>query len=162
MEIYLGSDHAGLNLKKVLKDYLTEKFQGQEDFKVLDLGVFTNDATDYPDISREVCEKVVENQDSFGVLICGTGVGMSISANRHKGIRAVLANNEETARLARSHNNANVLCLGSSFTADEMAKAILGTFVDTEFDSEERHVRRIGKIEKQSKDSRGTPDEGRC
>jgi len=147
MQIYLGSDHAGFNLKKVIKDYLNAKFEGSEDNKALDLGVFTNDATDYPDIAREVCEKVVENKGSIGILICGSGVGMSISANRVNGIRAVLANNVEIAQLARAHNDANVLCLGGRMTTDEMAKAIVDAFLNTKFEAEENNVRRLEKIE---------------
>lgn len=162
MQLFLGSDHAGFNLKKILKDYLVEKYKNDEDSKVLDLGVFTNDATDYPDIAREVCEKVIENPESVGILICGSGVGMSISANRHPGIRAVLANNELTAKMSRAHNNANVLCMGERFTGADLAKSIVDAFLSSKFDGEERHARRIDKIETAAKDNRGTPDEGRC
>ena len=163
MQIYLGSDHAGVNLKREIKLYLDEKFKGQDKSSVLDLGVFTNDATDYPDIAREVCEKVLENEGSLGILICGSGVGMSISANRMVGIRAVLANNELTAKLARLHNNANVLCMGERFTGRDLAMAIVDTFLDTQFAAEDRHIRRIGKIDAgMSKDGRTTPEEGKC
>ncbi len=147
MQLYLGSDHAGINLKRELKDYLEQKFQGKDDYSVLDLGVFTNDSTDYPDIAREVCEKVLETQGAMGILICGSGVGMSITANRRDGIRAVLANNEVTARLGRAHNNVNVLCLGERLTGQDLAKSIVDAFLETKFDAEERHVRRIGKID---------------
>lgn len=163
MQIYLGSDHAGLNLKKEIKLYLDGKFNGVEGSSALDLGVFTNDATDYPDIAREVCEKVLENEGALGILICGSGVGMSISANRVNGIRAVLANNELTAKMAREHNNVNVLCMGERFTGKDLAMAIVDTFLSTKFDTEERHVRRIGKIDTaMSKDGRTTPEEGKC
>ena len=163
MNIYLGSDHAGVNLKKEIKAYLDEKFKGKEDHLILDLGVFTNDATDYPDIAREVCEKVVENQGAMGILICGSGIGMSISANRVHGIRAVLANNELTARMARQHNNANVLCLGERFTGKDLAISIVETFLSQSFDAEERHLRRVNKIDQMNKkDGRTTPDEGTC
>lgn len=163
MQVYLGSDHAGFNLKKQVKDYLAEKFNGKDGYSVLDLGVFTNDATDYPDIAREVCEKVVENNSAMGILICGSGVGMSISANRLKGIRAVLANNEMTAQLSREHNNANVLCMGERMTAFDVAKGIVNTFLETKFDAEERHVRRIGKIETVGdKNAQVGHEEGRC
>lgn len=163
MEIYLGSDHAGVNLKKEIKTYLDEKFKGQENSSVLDLGVFTNDATDYPDIAREVCEKVLENEGAIGILICGSGIGMSISANRMVGIRAVLANNELTAKMARAHNNANVLCMGERMTGKDLAIAIVETFMATEFDTAERHLRRVNKIESvMSKDGRTTPEEGTC
>lgn len=147
MQIFLGSDHAGVELKRELKDYLTEKFKGKEENFVLDLGVFTNDSTDYPDIAREVCEKVLENKGALGLLICGSGVGMSIAANKRDGIRAVLANNELTARMARQHNDANVLCMGERFTGKELAKSIVDAFLEASFDAEERHVRRVSKIE---------------
>jgi ribose 5-phosphate isomerase B len=163
MQVYLGSDHAGFNLKKQIKAYLVEKFNGKDGFSVLDLGVFTNDATDYPDIAREVCEKVVENKVAMGILICGSGVGMSISANRLKGIRAVLANNEMTAQMSRAHNDVNVLCMGERMTPFDAAKGIVDTFLETKFDAEERHVRRIGKIETVgSKDAKIRDEEGRC
>lgn len=163
MQIYLGSDHAGVNLKKDIKTYLDEKYKGQDKYSVLDLGVFTNDATDYPDIAREVCEKVLENEGALGILICGSGVGMSISANRMVGIRAVLANNELTAKLARLHNNVNVLCMGERFTGKDLAMAIVDTFLETQFAAEERHVRRVEKIETvMSRDGRTAPEEGKC
>lgn len=163
MNIYLGSDHAGVNLKKEIKTYLDEKFKGQEDHLILDLGVFTNDATDYPDIAREVCEKVVENQSAVGILICGSGIGMSISANRVQGIRAVLANNELTAKMARQHNNANVLCLGERFTGKDLAISLVETFLSQSFDGEERHLRRVDKMDHMTKkDARTAPDQGTC
>ena len=147
MKIYLGSDHAGVNLKKVIKGYLEDKFKGQEEYSSLDLGVFTNDATDYPDIAREVCEKVLENEGALGILICGSGVGMSISANRMQGIRAVLADNELTAKMSRSHNDTNVLCMGERFVGVDLAKSIVDAFLATEFEADERHVRRIEKMD---------------
>ncbi len=163
MRIYLGSDHAGFNLKKEVKAYLDQKYQGQDGFSVLDLGVFTDDATDYPDIAREVCEKVLENDGALGILVCGSGIGMSIAANRMSGIRAVLANNEATAELSRQHNNANVLCMGERFTAKDLAMAIVEIFIRTQFTAEERHVRRIGKIDTvMSQDGRCGAEEGQC
>lgn len=163
MQVYLGSDHAGFELKKQIKEYLAEKFKGKEDDKVLDLGVFSLDATDYPDIAREVSEKVLENKGARGILICGSGIGMSISANRMKGIRAVLANNELTAKMARAHNDANILCLGERFTGKDMAFAIVDAFLNTSFDADTRHVRRVGKIDNvNTKDARSTQDEGKC
>lgn len=162
MQIYLGSDHAGVNLKRALKIYLDEKFKGNEEYSALDLGVFTNDASDYPDIAREVCEKVLEYDGSVGILICGSGVGMSITANRISGIRAVLANNEITARLARAHNKANVLCLGERFTGVELAKSIVDAFLSTKFDEEERHLRRVNKIDTLIKDGKIVGSTSKC
>ena len=148
MQVFLGSDHAGVNLKREIKLYLEQKLQGGEDNFLLDLGVFTNDSTDYPDIAREVSEKVLEHKDALGILICGSGIGMSIVANKQNGIRAVLANNELTAKIGRLHNNANVLCMGERFTGKDLAIAIVDAFLEANFDAEERHVRRVDKIEK--------------
>ncbi len=162
MQIYLGSDHAGFNLKKQIKEHLANQYKGQEGYSILDLGVFTNDATDYPDIAREVCEKVVENEGAMGILICGSGIGMSIAANRLKGIRAVLANNEETAKLARAHNNANVLCMGERLTPYDLAQKITNAFLEGKFDAEERHIRRVGKLETLNKNTNPVHEAGHC
>ncbi len=148
MRLYIGSDHAGFQLKNEIKDYLEEKNAGKEDFSILDLGVFTNDSADYPDIAREVCEKVRENDGSLGILICGSGVGMSIAANKMSDIRAVLAANEITARLSKMHNNANVLCLGGRLTGRDLGRAIVDAFLETKFTNEERHARRVEKVSK--------------
>ncbi len=141
--IYIGSDHAGYEMKEMLKKYMVEKT-----VKFVDLGTFSNDSTDYPDIAREVCEKVIEEKNAFGVLICGTGVGMMMTANRRPGIRAVSCTHELMAKMARLHNDANVLCLGSRLIGSDLAKHIFDVFMDTEFVADERHVRRIEKIEK--------------
>ncbi len=148
MRLYIGSDHAGFQLKNQLKEALVgKKLVNGEEISALDLGVFNNDPTDYPDIAREVGEKVRENGGAMGLLICGSGVGMCMAANKMKDIRAVLANNEITAKLARQHNNANVLCLGERLTGKDLALDILDTFLNTTFDAEERHQRRVEKIE---------------
>ena len=141
--IYIGSDHAGFDLKALLKKHLEER----ADLKVLDLGCFSTESVDYPDISREVCEKVVDSKNSLGILICGTGIGMMMSANKRTGIRAAVCTHELMAKMARLHNDANVLCLGSRITGSDLAKTITDVFVDTQFEGEERHVRRIGKME---------------
>jgi ribose 5-phosphate isomerase B len=147
MKIYLGSDHGGFNLKNQIKDYLQKKFGENGRDSVLDLGVFTNDSSDYPDMAREVSEKVLENPDSLGILCCGSGVGMCITANRRKGIRAVLAFDEVIAKMSREHNNANVLCLGERYIKTEQAFKVVDAFLDSKFSVEERHVRRVNKIE---------------
>lgn len=148
--IYLGSDHAGYDLKNVLKDFL------QQELKVefLDLGVFSTDSMDYPDIAREVAEKVSENQttDDKGILVCGTGTGMCIVANKLDGIRAAPAVNEQMAEMARRHNDANVICLGSRLITPDMAKKLVKIFIETKFDAEERHQRRVDKITQIEKD----------
>ncbi|MBD3270110.1 ribose 5-phosphate isomerase B [Candidatus Peregrinibacteria bacterium] len=150
MRIYIGSDHAGFQLKNDIKTYLEGKYSSDNSFSILDLGVFTTDSADYPDIAREVGEKVRENENedggSLGILICGSGVGMSIAANKMSGIRAVLANNEIQARLAKAHNKANVLCLGERLTGKDLAIAIVESFLEGSFDGAERHKRRVDKI----------------
>ncbi len=142
--VYIGSDHAGYLAKKDLKPYLEEK-----GFDVTDLGCFSEEPCDYPDIAREVSEKVLETEGSFGILICGTGIGMSISANKLKGVRAALATDETMAEMSRKHNNANVLAMGSRIIDVEKMKNISLKFLKTDFEKDqERHVKRVEKIEK--------------
>ncbi len=141
-KVVIGSDHAGFALKEELKKYMTEK-----GIKFLDLGSFSTESVDYPDIAREVCEQVVEEEGTFGVLICGTGIGMSIAANRREGIRAAYCTHELLAKMSRLHNNANVLCMGGRILGIELAKSILDTFLNTNFSNEERHEKRIEKID---------------
>jgi ribose 5-phosphate isomerase B len=140
--IYIGSDHAGYQMKDDLKKYMTEK-----GLKFVDLGCFSVESVDYPDISREVCEKVVEDKNHLGVLVCGTGVGMMMSANKRKGIRAAVCTHELMAKMARLHNDANVLCLGSRLIGIELAKHILDVFLNTKFEEDERHKRRVAKMD---------------
>lgn len=152
LKVYIGSDHAGYNLKEELKKFLTEK-----KVSFVDLGSFSTESVDYPDIAREVSEKVTEEKGSFGVLACGTGTGMAMAANKSEGIRAANCVNELQARLARMHNDANVICLGGRVIGTELAKSILEAFLNTPFSREERHERRVKKIEKVAK----TPDKDR-
>lgn len=142
MNLYIGSDHAGYSMKNSLKEYLIGA--GHD---VVDLGAFSEDSVDYPDIAREVSEKVLENPGAFGVLICGTGIGMQMTANKLRGIRATVATNEGMAEMSRKHNDANVITLGGRTTDIELAKKIVDKFLATEFEAEERHVRRVRKIE---------------
>lgn len=142
MNLYIGSDHAGYSMKNSLKEYLIGA--GHD---VVDLGAFSEDSVDYPDIAREVSEKVLENPGAKGVLICGTGIGMQMTANKLKGIRATVATNEGMAEMSRKHNDANVITLGGRTTDLELAKKIVDKFLSTEFENEERHVRRVKKIE---------------
>ena len=111
------------------------------------LGVFNNGTADYPDIVREVCEKVLENDGAKGLIVCGTGIGVHMTAAKIKGIRPALCTNEYMARMSREHNNANVLCLGERVIGCELAKSILDAFLATDFSDEERHARRVEKIE---------------
>ena len=143
MPIYIGSDHAGFDAKNELKPFLEEN-----NFNVTDLGCFTPDPCDYPDIAREVSEKVLEVEGSLGILICGTGIGMSMAANKLRGIRAAVATSEEMAESTRKHNDANVLAMGSRIIGVEDMKKITLKFLQTDFEKDkERHVRRVEKIE---------------
>jgi ribose 5-phosphate isomerase B len=140
--VFIGSDHAGFQAKAKLGEFLKG-----EGYEVTDLGCFSEEACDYPDIAREVSEKVLEHEGMFGVLLCGTGIGMSMAANRLNGIRAVLATSEELAEMGRKHNNANVLTMGARTTDLELMKKITMKFLRTEFDSSaERHVKRVAKM----------------
>lgn len=140
--VYVGSDHAGFEAKEVMRKYYEEK-----GYDVTDLGCFDSESCDYPDFAREVGEKVLEHDGSRGVLICGTGIGMSMAANRFQGIRAVLATDEHYAEMGRNHNNANVLCMGSRTTEAEVMKKISDKFFATDFAGEERHIRRVDKMD---------------
>ncbi len=141
MKIAIGNDHAGVELKNIIKEHLRK--QGYE---VMNVGTDTLDSVDYPDIAKEVAKAVLEEKVQYGIIICGTGIGISISANKIKGIRAALAHNEFTARLSRMHNNANVIALGARVIGDELAKACVDAFISTEFEGG-RHARRVCKIE---------------
>tara|TARA_Y100001970_G_scaffold292642_1_gene434803 strand:- start:2560 stop:2976 length:417 start_codon:yes stop_codon:yes gene_type:complete len=135
-KIYIASDHAGYELKSKLCNF----------FKTfIDLGTNSNERVDYPDFAYKLTTKVSQNNDSFGILICGTGVGMSIAANREKSIRAGLVNSAEIAGLIRQHNNANVLVLPGRFMQDEEAKKCIKIFLETEFEAG-RHQQRIDKL----------------
>ena len=142
--IYIGSDHAGLELKLKLKEHLQAR-----NHHVVDLGVFKAEPpADYPDIAHEVAEKVRENPGSRGILVCGTGVGMCMAANKTLGIRAANPESEQTAEMARKHNDANMLCLGARILSEEKAKKLTDIFMETKFEEEDRHVRRVKKIDK--------------
>lgn len=142
--LYIGSDHAGLSLKQAIKTHLEAKKE-----KIIDLGVFAAEPpSDYPEIAHEVGEKVRENEGSRGLLICGTGIGMCMAANKIPGIRAANCESETTVEISRKHNDANVLCLGGRVLKPEMAMRLVDIFLNTAFEAEERHIRRLKKIEK--------------
>lgn len=142
--IYFGSDHAGLELKRTL-----QKHAEALGFKTLDLGAFSAEPpTDYPEIAHEVAEKVSENHGAMGILVCGTGIGMCMAANKVMGIRAANCESVATVEMSRKHNDANVLCLGGRVLKPENAQQMLEVFLKTKFEDEERHVRRVQKIEK--------------
>jgi ribose 5-phosphate isomerase B len=141
VDLMIGSDHAGFELKVYLHTFLTEKGLRWED-----VGPFGLDSVDYPDYAFKVAEAVSTGRAARGVLICGTGIGMSITANRVPGIRAALCNDLFTARMARAHNDANILAIGSRVIGPGLAQAILQTFLETPFEKG-RHLRRIKKME---------------
>jgi len=140
MKIALGSDHAGFELKEDLRSYLAEM-----KVDALDLGTYSEDSVDYPDVAVKVAEKVARGEVERGLLICGTGIGMSIVANRFAGVRAALCHDLYTARISREHNNANILALGGRVTGKGLAREMLKVFLETEFQGG-RHERRVKKI----------------
>lgn len=141
MKIYIGSDHGGYNYKTDLIDFLEEM-----DHEVIDCGTFSNESVDYPDYAQIVSENVVVDNGSLGILICGTGLGVSIMANKKSGIRAALAHDIFSAKAAKEHNNANVLCIGQRVIGMGLAKMIVETFINTDFSNEQRHIIRVNKI----------------
>lgn len=141
MKIAIASDHAGLRLKKYLYDLLKDKQYVCDDF-----GAMTEKSCDYPHYALSVARAVSENQYDIGILVCGTGIGMSITANKVKGIRAALCHNADTAQFAKAHNNANIICLGSKYVGLSEAKQILNVFLSASFEGG-RHERRLSQIQ---------------
>jgi len=139
--ILLASDHAGFELKRALRDHLVGR-----GLDCADLGVFDHTAADYPDLAHALAERIVAEGSSVGVLVCGTGIGMAMAANRHPGVRAALCHDLFTAEMARRHNDANVLCLGARVLAPGDAVQITDVFLATPFEGG-RHQRRVAKIE---------------
>jgi len=139
-QIFIACDHGGYGLKMYLFHRLTQAGR-----LVNDLGCHSADPVDYPDYACRLARQVLADGGSQGILICGTGIGMTIAANKFKGVRAALCRTEFEARLARQHNNANVLCLGGRVTGPELAAAIVDTFLTSAFDGG-RHSKRLGKI----------------
>ncbi len=140
MKIYLASDHGGFELKEVIKDYLKE-----EGYNVEDLGTHNEDSVDYPDFGIKVGEAVVRDEDSIGIVMCGTGIGISIAANKVKGVRCALCSQVFSAEMAKKHNNANVIAMGGRVTGKDLGKRIVKAFLDEKFEGG-RHQRRIDKI----------------
>ena len=138
--VVIASDHAGFELKEEIKRYLIKNRK-----KVLDLGTTNNNSVDYPDFAHLLAKKMKTKKSNIGILVCGSGEGMIMAANRHKNIRAALCNNIKSAKLSRKHNNANVITLGSRLTKKEVALKCVNVFLKTPFDGG-RHLRRIKKI----------------
>lgn len=142
MKITIASDHAGFELKTLIIKELKQQY------KILDLGC--NDSTtsvDYPDFAQELAHKIIKKEADFGILICGSGIGISIAANRFKEVRAALCHNQKTARLSRQHNDANVLCLGARIVSETNAIKIVKAFLNTNFEGG-RHIKRVEKLSK--------------
>ncbi len=138
--IALGADHAGFELKEALKAWLID-----EGYQVLDYGTHTTDSVDYPDYAAQVAWAVADQKVERGVLVCGTGIGMAIAANKVPGVRAALCSDLYTARMSRAHNDANVLALGGRLMGPDMARDILRMWLETDF-SGDRHQRRLDQI----------------
>ena len=140
MKIAIAADHGGFELKGVIIDHLTKK-----GYEMVNLGTDTADSVDYSDYAEKCAEQVLSGEVSFGIVVCGTGIGISIAANKINGIRCALCHSPETAALAKQHNNANIISLGGRTTTDEMALKIVDAFMDAEFEGG-RHQRRVDKI----------------
>ena len=138
--VILASDHAGFRLKEEIKEFLIKKRK-----KVLDLGTKNTNSVDYPDFAHRLSNKIKKNGKQLGVLVCGSGIGMEMAANRHKNVRAALCYNIRSARLSREHNNANVITLGARLTNKKLALKCISTFINTKFKGG-RHLRRVKKI----------------
>lgn len=140
--IGIGSDHGGYALKQAVIKHLEEK-----GYAVKDYGCYSEESCDYPVYARAVAEGIQKDEVKQGILICGTGIGISITANKFKGIRAALCGDTFSARATREHNNANILALGARVTGEGLALDIVDTFLETKFSNDERHIRRINMIE---------------
>ncbi len=143
--LYIACDHAGFDLKQYIKSTLIKNIS--KNCQIVDLGCDSSkESVDYPDFAQKLCKQIDVNNNEFGILICGSGIGMSICANKFINIRAALCQNQDLAFLSRAHNNANILCLGARFLDEEDAFNIVQTFISTPF-SNGRHQVRIDKIE---------------
>ena len=140
MNIVLGSDHGGLGLKQAIVQFLV-----RAGHVVNDVGCHSEDSVDYPDFADKVCTEIIEGRSSSGILVCGTGIGMSIAANRYRQIRAALCHESFSAQMSREHNDANVLCLGERVLGEGIALDIVQVWLETEF-AGGRHLRRITKM----------------
>jgi len=141
MKLYIGSDHAGFEMKETLKDWMVKEFPS---IQIEDKGCATTESCDYADYAHAVAESI--NNDSRGILLCGSANGVSIAANKHAGVRAALCWTEEIATLARQHNDANILSIPARFVSLEVAEAMVRTFLETPFEGG-RHAKRIEKID---------------
>ena len=141
MKVAIGCDHGGINLKPALLEHLEKK-----GIEFVDCGTYTKDSVDYNDYAEKVCELVVKGECKFGILICGTGIGMSIVANKIKGIRCGHCHDVFSAKMTREHNDANVIAFGERVIGIGLMTEIVDAFLSTSFSNGERHIRRIEKI----------------
>ena len=139
-KIFISSDHAGFKLKETIKSYLIKKKRNFED-----LGPYNSARVDYPDFAHKVARKVRNNKNNIGILVCGSGMGMNIAANRHKNIRAAQCFNLKSTKLSRLHNDANIITLGSRLLSNKLALSCVTAFLNTKFEGG-RHLKRIKKI----------------
>jgi ribose 5-phosphate isomerase B len=139
-KICISSDHAGFNLKEDIKSYLINKR-----ISVFDLGPYENKSVDYPDYARKLANRIKAKKSDIGILVCGSGTGMAISANKIKAIRAAVCYNVKSTRLSRQHNNANIIALGARLTKKNLSLKLIDTFLKTKFEGG-RHLKRIKKI----------------
>ena len=140
MKLSIGSDHGGFKLKEQVKNYLSTKYE------VLDVGCYSEDRCDYPVFAKKVALNVQNHTSDFGIIICTTGIGVSICANKFKGIRAALVTNSDVASLCRNHNDSNIICLGAKYTTFEDAINYIEIFLNAKFDGG-RHTARVAQIE---------------
>ena len=139
-KICIASDHAGYNLKEQIKNHLIDKY-----VSIFDLGPYQNKSVDYPDYAKKLAKRVMNKKSDIGILVCGSGTGMAISANKIKGIRAAVCYNTVSTRLSRQHNNANIIALGSRLTKKSLSLKLVEIFLKTKFEGG-RHLKRVKKI----------------
>ena len=139
-KICIASDHAGYNLKETIKNHLIHKY-----VSIFDLGPYENKSVDYPDYAKKLAKRLKAKKSEIGILVCGSGTGMAISANKTKGIRAAVCYNLKSTRLSRQHNNANIIALGSRLTKKSLSLKLVEIFLKTKFEGG-RHLRRVKKI----------------
>jgi ribose 5-phosphate isomerase B len=142
MKVSMACDHGAYDLKETLKAYLTGK-----GYEIVDEGCYSKESCDYPDFAKKAAEDVASGKTDRGIVLCTTGIGVSIVANKVKGVRCALGHNENTATMTRLHNNSNVLAMGAGEVSEELAKKMADIFLETEFSNEDRHIRRVNKIE---------------
>ena len=139
-KVCIASDHAGYKLKEIIKEHLINKY-----ISIFDMGPFENKSVDYPDYAKKLAKRVKAKKSDIGILVCGSGTGMAISANKIKGIRAAVCYNIKSTRLSRQHNNANIIALGARLTKKSVSLKLVETFLKTSFEGG-RHLKRIRKI----------------